>query len=374
MMILASESGEISLKSDIVRRKFERKLVENIKKAVPNSSVRKLGGKLEIEADDSCVEKLRRIFGIAWIARADKIDSSDLKDIEEFFRRRCEEWIPAEKSFAIRARRVGNHPYTSLDLAKRLGSIARRRVDLKNPDVEVFVEVRGDKSYFYVGRERGPGGLPLGTAGNLVALISGGIDSPVAAWMMMRRGASITALYARSPLSPEGFERFVRVIRVLREWHIGEELKAYAYTADYEIPSNFAKYAYVLERRIMLRVANELARRVEAKGIVTGDSLGQVSSQTLDNLMVIDEASQLPVYRPLISMDKDQIAEIARNIGTFSISTERTFQECGSLTVCIRKPVTRARLDKVLEIEREIKAEDMVRRSIESIQDVTSII
>ncbi|PNV78385.1 MAG: tRNA 4-thiouridine(8) synthase ThiI, partial [Thermoproteota archaeon] len=182
MMILASESGEISLKSDIVRRKFERKLVENIKKAVPNSSVRKLGGKLEIEADDSCVEKLRRIFGIAWIARADKIDSSDLKDIEEFFRRRCEEWIPAEKSFAIRARRVGNHPYTSLDLAKRLGSIARRRVDLKNPDVEVFVEVRGDKSYFYVGRERGPGGLPLGTAGNLVALISGGIDSPVAAW------------------------------------------------------------------------------------------------------------------------------------------------------------------------------------------------
>ena len=373
-MILVSESGEISLKSDVVRRKFEGKLVRNIKIAIPGASVRKLGGKLEIDADDSCVERLKRIFGIAWIAKAECIDSSNLSDIEDFFRGKYEKWIPEGKSFAIRARRVGDHPYTSVDLAKKLGSVVKRKVDLKNPDVEVFVEVRGNKSYFYVNRERGPGGLPLGTAGNVVALISGGIDSPVAAWMMMRRGASITALYARSPLSPEGFERFVKVIRVLKEWHIGEELKAYAYIPDYEIPLDFAKYAYVLERRIMLKVANELARRVKAKGIVTGDSLGQVSSQTLDNLMVIDAASQLPVYRPLISMDKDQIAEIARTIGTFRISTERTVQECGSLTVCIRKPVTKAKLEKVLEIERRINVEDMVKRSIESIQDVTSII
>lgn len=374
MMILVSESGEISLKSDVVRRKFEGKLIENIRVAVPGASVRKLGGKLEIDADSSSVERLKRIFGIAWIATAERIDSSDLDEIERFFRTRYEGWIPEGKSFAIRARRVGNHQYTSVDLVRRLGSIANRRVDLKNPDVEVFVEVRDDKSYFYVGRERGPGGLPLGTAGNLVALISGGIDSPVAAWMMMRRGASITALYAMSRLSPEGFGRFVRVMRILREWHIGEEMRAYAYIPDYEIPPDFAKYAYVLERRIMLRVANELARRVGAKGIVTGDSLGQVSSQTLDNLMVIDAASQLPVYRPLISMDKDQIADMARRIGTFSISTEKVAQECGSLTVCIRKPVTKARLEKVLEIEERIKADEMFRRSVESLQDVTSAI
>jgi thiamine biosynthesis protein ThiI len=373
-MFLVSESGEISLKSDAVRRKFEGKLIENIRRAIPGAVVRKLGGKLEIEADNSSMEKLRRIFGIAWIARAERLNSSDMRDIEEFFTKRYESWIPEGKSFAVRVRRVGNHPYTSVDLAKMLGSIARRKVDLKNPDVEVFVEVRGDKSYFYVERERGPGGLPLGTAGNLVALISGGIDSPVAAWMMMRRGASITALYAMSPLAPEGFERFVKVIRVLREWHIGEELRAYAYTANYEIPADVAKYAYVLERRIMLRVANELAKRVGAKGIVTGDSLGQVSSQTLDNLMAIDAASELPVYRPLISMDKDQISNIAREIGTFSISTERTAQECGSLTICVKKPVTKARLDKVLEIERRIDAEEIAKRSIETLQDVTSII
>ncbi len=379
--ILVSLAGEISLKSTPVRRAFERKLRRNIKRAVKVRTFRNLGAKFALEVDDvdDSLRALGRIFGVAWASRVTVLDSSDLDEVLVFVKRNYSDWIPEGSTFAVRVRRVGEHPYKSIDVARKVGELVDRKIDLKNPDVELFIEIRGNRTYFYTDWDRikGPDGLPLGTAGTVVCLISGGLDSPVASWMMMKRGCSVVALYAMSPLAPEGLRRFFDVFKVLREWHVGERMRAFVYRADYDLTSfgkEALRHAYVLERRIMVRVASELARRVGAKGIVTGDSLGQVSSQTLDNLYVIDRAASFPIYRPLISFDKNEIAELARRIGTYEISTRKCYQECGSLTACVRKPVTKAKMEKVLKIENKIGSDRMLENCLSTLEEVTALI
>ncbi len=378
---MVSLAGEISLKSAPVRRAFERKLRRNIRKAVKVRAFRNLGAKFSLEVDDvdSSMSALGRIFGVAWASRITALDSSDLDEVLSFVRRNYNDWIPEGSTFAVRVRRVGEHPYRSIDVARKVGELVDREVDLKNPDVELFIEIRGNRTYFYTDRDRvkGPGGLPLGTAGAVVCLISGGLDSPVASWMMMKRGCSVVALYAMSPLAPEGLRRFFDAFRVLRKWHIGERIRAFVYRTDYDITpfgKEALRHAYVLERRIMVRVASELASRVGAKGIVTGDSLGQVSSQTLDNLYVIDRAASFPVFRPLISFDKNEIVEIAKKIGTYDISTRKCYQECGSLTACVRRPVTKARMEKVLKIENKIGSNRMLESCLSTLEEVTALV
>jgi len=378
--ILASYD-EIILKSHSVRRKFERKLVDNMKIALKRAGISykgivKGGGRifLQVGEIEPALAVTRRIFGLSWVAPAYMLKTTKLDEILSFCRENYKKWIPKGKTFAVRARRVGVDDYNSLELGKQVGSVIEREVDLKSPDVELFVEARRDRTYIYSLKLRGPGGLPLGTQGSVVALISGGIDSPVAAWMLMKRGASIIALYAHSGISRDSLIRFIEVMKVLRDWHAGEGIRAFVYRESYDVtllkPSEL-KYAYVLERRMMLRVANFLAEKLGAKAIVTGEDLGQVSSQTLDNLATIDEASKLPVLRPLIGMNKVEIVDLAKEIGTYEISIRKVAPECGTLPICVRRPATRARIEKIREIEERLDLEKALERALSSLEEVT---
>ncbi len=381
--ILASYD-EIILKSHAVRRKFEKKLVENMKSAlknaeIPYKKVTRGGGRVfvQLENVELALTSLRRIFGLSWLAPAHRLETTKLEDILRFCKENYEKWIPEGKTFAVRTKRVGVKEYNSLELARQVGKVIDREVNLKSPDIELFVEARGNETYIYSQKFKGPGGLPLGTQGSVVALISGGIDSPVAAWMLMKRGATIIALYAHSGISRDSFMRFIDVMKVLKDWHAGEQIRAFVYRESYDVSllkPDEIKYAYILERRMMLRVANALAERLGAKAIVTGEDLGQVSSQTLDNIATIDEASRLPVLRPLIGMNKLEVVELAKEIGTYEISIKRVPPECGTLSICVKKPATKAKIEKIKEIERRLDVEKALERALSSLEDVTKFV
>lgn len=381
--ILASYD-EIILKSHVVRRRLEIRLVQNMKSALDRAGIyygelKRRGGRIfvEVEEVERALFVLRKIFGLSWLAPTYRLRTTGMEEILKFCSENYDKWIPEGRTFAVRARRVGVREYSSLELAKQVGKVIERSVDLKSPDIEIFVEARGDQTYIYSLKFQGPGGLPLGTQGSVVALISGGIDSPVAAWMIMKRGASIIALYAHSGMSRDSFKRFIQVMRVLREWHVGKKMRAFVYRQSYDIsllkPEEL-KYAYILERRMMLRVANLLAKKLGAKAIVTGEDLGQVSSQTLDNIATVNEASELPVLRPLIGMNKLEIVNLARSIGTYEISIRKVPQECGTLPICVKKPATRARLEKIREIESGLNIKNSLDRAFSSLEDVTKFI
>ncbi len=380
--------GEVAIKSSRVRRKFVRKLARNIIKGLREaglkSSVHHKWSRLIIKVDDidAAIKLLERIFGLVFIAPYKHVKLNELKP---FLKENCQQLLGDAKSFAIRVKRTGEHPFTSKDLERELGALvkdaARVRVDLENPSKTIYVEVRGDDCYVYNEKIPCPGGLPLGVSGKVVCLISGGIDSPVASWLLMRRGCSIVPLFAYFPMGGDesDLKRFMAVIRILGKWHIGEPMPVYIYRHEHNLIAfrrAAPKYTCVLCRRMMYRVANELAKKVGAKAIATGENLAQVASQTLDNLMVINEASELPVLRPLIGFDKNESIALAKQIGTYEASCMKITSGYIPVKGCWArppKPVTKAKLEEVLEIESKLDIEDLLAKSIESLREISSI-
>jgi thiamine biosynthesis protein ThiI len=268
------------------------------------------------------------------------------------------------RTFAVRVKRTGTHPFTSQGKAAGCGDLIRTefpslKVNLATPDKEIFIEIRGNDCYLYDSVTQAVGGLPLGVEGTLVALISGGIDSPVAAWMMMKRGCRIIPLYVNleNVLDESNYQRSFRVIEALGAYQPGITLRvvddSFLSSVQEElIRAGQERFTCIICKRRMYRVAESFARSVGAKGIVTGESLGQVASQTLDNLLVLNDAAGMPVYRPLIGFDKEEIVRISREIGTFSPSTIHA-SACRAVP---HKPSTRASLEKVRGIEQQMGA------------------
>jgi thiamine biosynthesis protein ThiI len=258
---------------------------------------------------------------------------------------------------------VGNHPFSSRDLAVDLGDLVRSRypdlqVDLDSPEKEIWIEVRGEQCYLFDTVNNGPGGIPLGVEGTLVALISGGIDSPVSAWMMMKRGCRVVPIYVDMPpfLGESSLERVEKVITALRDYqpHLQVRVVQDAFVARArEVLRQLGeeRYVCILCKRRMYRIAEKIAREIGAKGIVTGESMGQVASQTLDNLYAFNSATTLPLYRPLIGLDKSEIITIARRIGTYESSIMPVSSCCCAVP---DKPVTSADPGKTLELERQV--------------------
>lgn len=375
--------GEIAIKSDVVRRRFVKKLMNNIAVGLNDLDVefkiRHRWSRIIVNTSSvsEALNLIRKIFGVVYASPFKFVYLNGLKD---FIKLHSSELLGDVESFAVRVRRTGTHPFTSLELERELGSIVKEKTNLKvsldNPDKTLFVEVRGDECYVFTDKFRGPGGLPLGTAGKVVCLISGGIDSPVAAWLMMRRGCSIIPLFAYFPRGGDesDLKRFIEVVKILRKWHIGEDMPVYIYKHEHNLIAFrrvALKYTCVLCRRMMYRVANELAKRIGAKAIVTGENLAQVASQTLYNLRVIDQASELPVLRPMIGFNKDESIELAKRIGTYEVSCMRVASGCTPIKGCWArppKPVTKANLEDVLEFESKLNIEDLLNRSVESIR------
>lgn len=384
-VILCSYS-EVVLKSDPVRRLMTRKLLRNVLEALKSEGIKaKVYHKHtrvmveEVEDVEEALEVLKRVFGIVRVMPSKRIP---LEMLEGYVRRKAGELLGESETFAVRVRRVGEHPFRSIDVARKLGSmvveVTGKKVDLKAPQRTLHVEIRDGDVYLYTERFEGAGGLPLGVSGRVVALVSGGIDSPVAAWMMMRRGCRIYPLYGELTMTGDrsDLKRYVEVLKVLKKWHYGEPFKPHIYTHMYplvEVVKKAKRYTCIICRRIMYRVACRLAEEVGAKAIVTGENLAQVASQTLDNLYVIDSASNLPVLRPLIGMDKVEIEELARKIGTYQPSTMRVTSGCTPITGCWARPsnpATKARLEEVERIEREINVEALVEKAVSTIRRI----
>ncbi len=348
--------SEIFLKSDPVRRQWEKVLIQNILRVMPDIHVRNERGRIWLDGDVK-PDKLEKIFGIVSFSEVEHIRIDELElFLPDYCRRHG---IEKAKTFAVRMKRVGTHPFSSNDKAIEYGNLLRNefphlKVNLAHPDKEIHIEIRNNEVYLYDNVVKAVGGLPLGVEGTLVALVSGGIDSPVAAWMMMKRGCRIIPLFVALDafLDETSVARANRVVGILAMYQPGIELTVvpdpYLLAArDELVRESLGKYTCIFCKRRMYRVATAYANRIGAKGIVTGESVGQVASQTLDNLAVLTNAAEIPIYRPLIGFDKEETIEVAREIGTF----EQSISHASGCKAVPTGPSTKANLATILEIE-----------------------
>ena len=354
-------TGEITTKGRRTRSRFQKKLVENIRDALESSGaecrLRSEWSRLYLRSDQAAEEPLARVFGISTFSALEAECAADLSQIVEVGLRTFGQRVKG-KAFAVRARRAGTHPFNSQDVMRQLGAALGEdaRVDLSHPDVEVFVEVRDERAVFYASKERGSGGLPLGVEGRAVCLLSGGFDSAVAAWMMLRRGVALDYVFCN--LGGDAYQRMVlEVAAVLADrWSYGTRPTLLSLDFDpvvTELRRAFRPaFQQIALKREMYRAAERLAFRLGADAIVTGEAVGQVSSQTLANLRAIDDASSLPVLRPLVGMDKEEIISRSRQIGTYEISA-RVREYC---SISTGRPATAASPPAVLHEERGLDA------------------
>jgi tRNA uracil 4-sulfurtransferase len=365
---------EIALKGKN-RPWFLGRLVRNLRTATADldvRAVRALMGRIEIvlgpAADPQAVgERISRTFGIAnysYAARApldlDAIAAAILDDLGD---RTC-------NSFRVSVRRADKrYPMTSPQVEREVGGRIKEargwRVNLDEPELEIHVELLTNEAFYFFGKERGPGGLPTGTAGRVVCLLSGGIDSPVAAYRMMKRGCSVSFVHFHSYpiLSRASQEKARELAALLTRYQQRSRLHLVAF-GDIQQQVVLAvpgPMRVVIYRRLMLRIAERIARARHAQALVTGDVVGQVASQTLENLAVVGAATTLPLFRPLIGMDKDEITAEARRLETYPISIIPD-QDCCTLFTP-RNPLTRARLADIEAAEQSLPIDALVDRA-----------
>ncbi|HEU5319247.1 MAG TPA: tRNA uracil 4-sulfurtransferase ThiI, partial [Methylomirabilota bacterium] len=333
--VLVVHYHEISLKRGN-RPLFLRHLARNLATATADLGpvpVRQLPGRIELDLEghpepEAVRDRARRVCGVASVALAYRAPST-VEAMQGVLGRLLEGRRFA--SFRISARRAfKTYPMTSVELNRALGAFVLQRVDtrvdLERPEVDIRVEVLPAETFISLERLSGPGGLPVGASGTVAALLSGGIDSPVAAWRMMKRGCRVVFVHFHSvpylPATSQAKAR--RLVETLTEWQYASRLYLVPFGEIQRevVLSVPAPFRVVVYRRLMVRIAEVLGRRAGAQALTTGESLGQVASQTLSNLARIDEAATLPVLRPLVGMDKLEITEEARRLGTFETSIE----------------------------------------------------
>jgi thiamine biosynthesis protein ThiI len=370
---------EIALKGGN-RPIFEKSLVENIRRAVKGlgaEKVRRAYGRVVVEMGEKAdlegiKERLHKVFGIQYFAPARKC----AQDLEEMKRAALAEAGKHDfDSFRIQTKRANKaFKHTSLEVNREVGAAVNEKMEktvvLKDPDLTIFIEIVDRDAYVYSERVKGPGGLPTGVSGRAVALISGGIDSPVAAYQMMKRGLKVTFLHFHSfPItSKASLEKVRDIVGVLAGYQGPSDL--------YTIPLGDiqkriwtrtpAELRMVLYRRMMLRLAERIAKRVGAKALITGESLGQVASQTLENLGTIEKVATLPLFRPLIGEDKEEIIQKAQRIGTYDISV-LPHDDCCSLFVP-KHPETRADPEYVNRVEDSLEVEALINMGLEGLE------
>lgn len=369
---------EIALKGGN-REFFERKLVENLKKILSQDDYNNIKNQygrvlvfLKDGADESRIkEKIQKVFGIANFAFGSEV-ALDLDVLKENIWESIKDKNPT--SFRVTVQRSNkSFPKTSQEIGKEIGGFlynkfnGKVKVDLKNPELNCFIEIADKSSFFYFNKEKGYAGLPVGTAGKVVSLISSGFDSPVASWKMMRRGCKVIFVHFHSyPYTKkESYENVKEIVKILNEYQFGSKLYM-APLADIQKEISIkapSKDRIILYRRFMLRIAEKIAQKEGAKALITGDSLAQVASQTLDNIYVISEAVKMPILRPLIGENKNDIIDMSQEINTYEISS-KPYEDCCSLFVP-GKPETHGKIEDILNIESVFDVESMVRDAVE---------
>ncbi|MGD2216248.1 MAG: tRNA uracil 4-sulfurtransferase ThiI [Gemmatimonadales bacterium] len=347
-LILLRPSGELATKSRHTRRRFQRFLVTALEDALASAGVayevQDDWGRLYVRASGrAALDVVARVYGIASFSEIEATTAAHLDSIVEVGENLYAERVHGG-TFGVRARRAGTHAFSSRDINYELGAALNRhaQVDLDNPDLAVGVEVRDETAYFFSDQIPGAGGLPAGVEGPAVALISGGYDSAVAATMMLKRGVALDYVFCN--LAGAAYERAVLAVAKLLadEWSYG--LRPKIHIVQFEQPMLQLRervhesFWQVVLKRLMYRTADLIARESGAHAIVTGESVGQVSSQTLSNLAAIDRSTVTPVLRPLVGFDKGEIINRSREIGTYALS-EKVREHCALTEL---RPVTDA--------------------------------
>ena len=380
--VILVKYGEIILKG-LNRSKFEDLLIRNIKKAVGKqnlASVKKAQAIIYLEPQpnsdvDSIMGKLQKVFGIVNISRAGVFS----KDMEEILTKGAEyvtENMYGVKTFKVEAKRSDKKfPFKSPEICREMGGailsrLHKIKVDVINPEVTVRVEIRDREAYVYADSEKsiGCGGMPIGSSGKATVLLSGGIDSPVAAWMIAKRGVEIDAVHFFSPpyTSERAKEKVIELARIVAGYTGRYNLYIVPFTEQQlAIRDNCPEeHLTLIMRRLMMMTAERIALKNRSLALITGESLGQVASQTIHALGVTNDCMEtLPVFRPLIGMDKNEIVDIARKIGTFETSI-LPYEDC--CTVFTPKhPTTKPMLEKIMESQAKIDTEALVNKAVE---------
>jgi len=351
--VMARLSGELTIKARRTRSRFQRVLGDNLRDAFRSCGLEceldEQWSRMFVRAPDASVlEPLARVFGLSSLSVLEAECEARLDEIVRVGQQRFAEQVRGKK-YAVRARRSGRHPFRSIDVARELGAALNpgATVDLTHPDVVVHVEVRDDRALFFQRQLPAAGGLPLGVEGKAVALVSGGFDSCVAAWMALRRGVELEYVFCN--LGGAAYRRLaVEAAKVLADrWSYGTRPRMHVLDfAPVAMEIRRAvrpAYQQIVLKCVMYRVACRVAEEIGAQAIVTGEAIGQVSSQTLTNLRAIEQAAWLPVLRPLVGFDKQEIIQRARHIGTYDRSA-RVREYCAIST---GRPATAASPERV---------------------------
>jgi thiamine biosynthesis protein ThiI len=365
--VILCRFGELFLKSGN-RKRFEATLHRNMASAiadVPGARVKPVHGRVLVQVpDDAAAEdaaaRLERVFGLVSISVA----TVTTPDLEGIAGPACAVATVARDTahvttFKIEARRSDKRlPFTSMDVAREIGGrvieASGLRVDVHRPQLSIGIEVMTDRALVYGAERAAPGGLPVGVSGRGLVLLSGGIDSPVAAWLSAKRGLALDAVYFHSPpyIGEKSRDKVVALGKILHRWQALESITVVPFTETQKRlrDAGPAELGVVLYRRMMMRIADAVADRAGADALITGENLGQVASQTVQNLAVIDSAARHLVLRPLVTYDKVDTIALARRIGTFETSI-LPFDDCCSLFLP-RHPATAARVKDAEAAER----------------------
>lgn len=362
---------------------FEDALVRRVKERLERCEgeflVQKEQGRIYVEAksefdQEEVTEGLTHVFGIAHICPVVLVEDKSFDHIcEELAAHMKEELGDRPFTFKVFAKRSDKeYPMQSPDICTEAGHyilehMENARVDVHQPEIKVYVEIRA-RAYVYVTSIKGPGGMPVGTADRSMLLLSGGIDSPVAGYMMAKRGVRIEAVYFHAPpyTSDRAKQKVVDLARLISEYtgpvklHIVNFTEIQLYIYD-QCPHDELT---ILMRRYMMRIAQEIAEERHCLSLITGESVGQVASQTMQSLAATDAVCHMPVFRPVIAFDKNDIIEIAEKINTFETSIQ-PFEDCCTIFVA-KHPVTKPSIEKMEASERKLeeKIDEMVRKAI----------
>ncbi|MCP6718218.1 MAG: tRNA 4-thiouridine(8) synthase ThiI [Patescibacteria group bacterium] len=383
-MYIVCHYHEIGLKGKN-RKFFEEKLVENIKKSLPKDSfefVKRISGRIIVKLTDTGLKQkdkikksLKNVFGMVFF-----IFACNVKPEIKIINKKALEILEQEKfkTFRIRTQRSDkDFPLKSPKVSETVGAFIvknlKKKVKLENPDITLFIEITRNHAFLYTEKISAYGGLPVGVGNKAVVLLSGGIDSPVAGFLTMKRGvkAIFVHFHARPYTDEASIDKVKRIVKILNKFQFNSKLYLIPF-ADVQkqiLLKVSARLRVIFYRRLMMKIAEVVAKKEKALALVTGDSIGQVASQTLENIFVISEAVNMPILRPLIGFDKEEIIDLAKKIDTFDVSI-LPHQDCCARFLPARVE-TKADLKQVKSEEKKLDVEELIEKALESTKLLT---
>ncbi len=383
--IVLLKYGEIALKG-LNRPMFEQRLLNNLKRVlepIGEFKIRKSQSMIYVEPVnedtdmEEAIQRMRKVFGIVNICPAVSCDK-DMESIAKTTIECLKEMEPEGKTFKVEAKREDKQfPLNSPQICQQMGGVILKNVkglsvDVHNPDILVQIEIR-QKAYIFTQKISGAGGMPVGTNGRAALLLSGGIDSPVAGWMIAKRGVALSAVHFHSHpyTSDRAKEKVIDLAKLISVYTGKIKLHIVPFTEIQlaiieQCPKN---YLTLIMRRIMMQIAQKLAEQDGAKALITGESIGQVASQTMESLAVTDNAVSMPVFRPCIGMDKEEIVAISKKIDTYETSI-LPYEDCCTIFVP-KHPKTRPDVEEIVEAEKALtNLDEMIERAMAEVENI----